>query len=216
MSVHITANTLPVPPRKGVGNKPYIFIAQGFAGNSIKIAHVTPNPKGGEGISDSEDDEPGPTQKFKQIPITNWNTHDAFGDFLRLEGDRERALRGCVNPVSSDRAPLEDVSTLDDFPPCLSETEFEGETSFASDDILFPFAFSAITPYPTHPARRKRVERAERRIERLTRSGLSKMCSSDEEDPVQESKEHAPDVSDDDGGRGECDDWDPFGDEAEI
>lgn len=194
-----------------------MFIAQGLAGNSIKIAYVTPNSRGGEGVTDSEDDEPSSMQKFKQVPITNWNTLDAFGKFLQLEGDREQALQGHVNPTSTSASvPQEAALPFRDSTPCASETESDGDMSLASDGFLFPFALSAITPYPSHPARRRRVEKAERRLEKLTRSGLSTMCSSDEEDPVRDPQRGTLDTSDDGDGRDKCEDWDPFGDEAEL
>ena len=84
--------------------------------------------------------------------------------------------------------------------PPLPSSEGDSELSDASacsasaysDSALFPFAFSAITPYPAHPLHRKRVQRAERRMARLTKSGLVDMLSSDEEDAKKKAKEKPP------------------------
>ena len=145
---------------------------------------------------------------------------DTPGVFMPYVPDADNMLKlalcGCVKPASLGRTPSVALSSVDALTPAPYEAESDGDITLASDDVLFPFAFSAITPYPSHPARRKRVERAERRLERLTQSGLSKMCSSDEEDPVQKpSADCTLDVSDG-SERKECDDWDPFGDEAEL
>lgn len=72
--------------------------------------------------------------------------------------------------------------------PFPSDAESDSGQSAYSDSVLFPFASSAFTPFPAHPAHRKRVQSAERRLERLTRSGLSDSRLSDEEDDVDKKK----------------------------
>ncbi|OJT06202.1 hypothetical protein TRAPUB_2948 [Trametes pubescens] len=43
-SVHITVNTARVPPRKGIGNEPYVFAAHGGTAGAVRIANITPAP----------------------------------------------------------------------------------------------------------------------------------------------------------------------------
>ncbi|KAI0674488.1 hypothetical protein C8Q78DRAFT_1143559 [Trametes maxima] len=43
-AIHITANQGRVPPRKGIGNDPFVFSAHGGTGGAVRIAHVAPSP----------------------------------------------------------------------------------------------------------------------------------------------------------------------------
>ncbi|KAL1941707.1 hypothetical protein VTO73DRAFT_6707 [Trametes versicolor] len=42
-TVHITVNQARVPPRKGIGNAPYVFAAHGGTAGAVRIANIAPN-----------------------------------------------------------------------------------------------------------------------------------------------------------------------------
>lgn len=44
LAIHITANTVRLPQRKGTGNTPYVFAARGGTSGAIRIANVIPGP----------------------------------------------------------------------------------------------------------------------------------------------------------------------------
>ncbi|KAK7678675.1 hypothetical protein QCA50_018257 [Cerrena zonata] len=186
VSVHITQNTLDVkPPRKSTSGSPFVHLAQGLAGNSIRIAHTTLDDGGNEQVSEHEDFSFEPCSKSH---FSRWNAYRAFAAFLRREGDRERGIFRRYLPdelfdntrtlVSSSSPTLHPSSDFEE-----SEADTDYSTYFFSDPSPFPM----ITPYPSHPLHRKRVERVERRMERLTKSGMS-VLSSDEEDDKKKKK----------------------------
>ena len=206
--MHITANTLAVPGRKGVGNTPFVFLAQGSGGAAIRIAHVIPTKDGEDATFDEDEDETVSSTTLPRGVEGGWNRADAFQKFVRREGERERALQrnhdataqatgSASAPRAHSRHPSETPSLMtgpssDDIIPSVSGDESESDSSMYSavvhsDSALFPFAFSSITPYPSHPLHRKRVERAQRRLSRLTQSGLVDMLS-DEEEEMREKK----------------------------
>lgn len=210
MQVHITVNTLTVPFRKGVGNTPFVFLAQGASGSAIRVAHTVPSKDSDEAFSVVDDDDGG-GGGFSKLPgdaRDRWNRAEGFQKFLRREMERERALQrrnDATNasvtasaPKASARQSSETPSLIsapssDDIVPSVSGDEYESDSSAYSamahsDSALFPFSFSSITPYPAHPLHRKRVERAKRRLSRLTQSGLVDMISSDEEEKRQKKK----------------------------
>ncbi|KAI9065607.1 hypothetical protein FKP32DRAFT_466300 [Trametes sanguinea] len=43
-AIHITANQSRVPPRKGIGNTPYVFAAHGGTAGAVRMANVAPSP----------------------------------------------------------------------------------------------------------------------------------------------------------------------------
>ncbi|KAL6306057.1 hypothetical protein BKA93DRAFT_193733 [Sparassis latifolia] len=73
--------------------------------------------------------------------------------------------------------------------PSIHELSSRSSVSTASSPFPHPtpitLALPTFTPYPTHPLHRRRVERATRRLRRLTRNGLSYMSSSSEEEEDQ-------------------------------
>jgi len=276
VSVHITANTMRVPPRKGIGNQPYVFRWRGSARGAICIAHLMPKGRAdvcaGQHTSSEifEDEQESDTQRLKK-----WNELHAFGRFLSREADRESTLLRTRDPLSPDKrtsttnplnsSPLRPVAAqISPLPPSSPprSTPAVGfhPSSVARSDIssassrhsrrssiwLSALSLSSApmqTPAPTHPAHARRVARASRRMERLTRSGLADMGSSEEEeeDELQGDELFAEDqedvregdVSDADDsarngseahgkktysqwvGKGKEEDWDPFG-EAEL
>ncbi|CAL1708978.1 unnamed protein product [Somion occarium] len=247
ISVHITPNTLEVdPPRKSSSSSPYVHLAQGSAGNAIKLAHMTLDENGDEQVpGDSDVISLEPSAK---VNIARWNFHRAFAAFLRREGDRERGILRRYLPeellndstvvLPSSSPTLRPSSEAEDSEP---DTEFTLSSSYFYTD---PLPFPMVTPYPTHPLHRKRVERVERRMERLTKSGMSVLSSDDEESKKRKKSkkrkrpsEEVLEWSDDgvDGNDAEADendaevdennaendeehgaDWDPFGDEVEV
>lgn len=206
MSVHVTINTLPVEPRRGHGNTPHVFLAQGSAGSLIQRAHVALDEHGNEGTGTVPSKfEPGGIA-ITQAQLARWNELPAFKTFLEAEAKRERNMRRQVSPspsLDSESLPpllFDDRSsstTPDPLPSSEAhtlatsdyESDFEGEPSAYSDSVLFPFANSAITPYPAHPLKRRRVEREERRMEKLTRSGMREVMSEDEEEARKRAKQ---------------------------
>lgn len=207
--MHITVNTLTVPARKGVGNTPFVFLAQGAGGSAIRISHVTPAKDGEEMAFDEDENETIASTTLPRGAEGLWNRTDAFQKFVRREAERERALQrnhdDDAQATASASAPrahsrhLSETPSLmtgpssDDIIPSVSGDESESDSSIYSavvhsDSALFPFAFSSITPYPTHPLHRKRVERAQRRLSRLTQSGLVDMMSDEEEEKREKKK----------------------------
>jgi hypothetical protein len=220
ISIHITANTLPIKSRRGSGNNPHVFLAQGVAGSSVRIAHIVPTDDGSEAAHNPSSalSDQGPFMITK-TQIDRWNRPDAFQKFLQREAERERALQRyptspepqlSISPVrhrvveptpGASQTPTIPLSDDSAFPPSEGASELSDASTCSasaySDSAIFPFSFSAITPYPAHPLHRKRVQRAERRMARLTKNGLVGMLSSDEEDAKnskQKSKEKDEDV----------------------
>ncbi|GJE86593.1 hypothetical protein PsYK624_026730 [Phanerochaete sordida] len=199
ISVHITANTLPVPSRRGTGNEPFVFEAQGSAGGTVRIAHTVPTADGGEAAFDLSRAEPQFDGALPKGYAERWNAEGAFLRFLSREAHRERALqRHAPAPAAIDltaspsrassEPPSEDEHAFPMSEPGSDASELSSASYAYSDSALYPLSLSAVTPYPAHPLHRKRVRRAERRMERLTKSGLSEMLSSDEEDAKKKGK----------------------------
>lgn len=163
------------------------------------IAHTIPDTNGNESCHFVDDESPVILLPVSKAFIERWNKADSFQKFLRREADRERALR--MPQVSrnfdeddllSSEPPLVPSSDGVDLSVLSSGDELESDDmsiySTKSDSILYPFAQSAVTPFPTNPLHRKRVERLKRRIEKLTRSGLRDMLSSDEDEKGKDAK----------------------------
>lgn len=73
------------------------------------------------------------------------------------------------------------------------------------------FSLPLYTPFPTHPAHRRRVALEQKKIERLTKTGLEEGMFDSEEEEVDQLEEAA-----DAEWVGVGPDWDPFGDEVEL
>lgn len=70
--IHITVNTKKIPSRKGVGNKPFLFLASG----SLSLS----DPEG--------------TLRLGMIDTTRWNRIGAYERFLKAEAEKDRAAKG--------------------------------------------------------------------------------------------------------------------------
>ncbi|TCD68401.1 hypothetical protein EIP91_010910 [Steccherinum ochraceum] len=194
ISIHIAVHRGTVPPRKGIGNLPFVFYSHGSAGDTIRISHDARNLRHTTEAGDLEDDDgvhmrPSSAATPK-TEISHWNAIGAFARFLKGEDNRERRLRGLPpqNVDSADTSSEGSVPPSDDIPFPSSDVDADSDSDYYSDSVLFPFASSAITPFPAHPAHRKRVQSAERRLEKLTKSGMSGSRLSDEEDEVPKKK----------------------------
>lgn len=194
-----------------------MHLAQGLAGRSIRIAHTALDDWGNEQVSEHEDFSFEPCSKAL---FSRWNGYRAFAAFLRREGDRERGMLRRYLPDS-----LFDNSRHSTLVPSSSPTlhlssDAEGsepDTDYSSFSASYffsdPSPFPMITPYPSHPLHRKRVERVERRMEQLTKSGMSVLSSDEEEDkkkkrrrrkkPSEEVLEWSDDADGEDEGEGE-------------
>ncbi|KAJ3552349.1 hypothetical protein NM688_g4191 [Phlebia brevispora] len=113
VSVHITANTLPVEKRRGHGNEPHIFLTQGSAESLIRVAHLSPEYDGREGSAAAEDELELCATPDSETQIARWNESHAFSKFLKEEGERERAMRRKSSPPS----PFSDAS-IPQLRPC--------------------------------------------------------------------------------------------------
>ncbi|KAH9943518.1 hypothetical protein B0H21DRAFT_748796 [Amylocystis lapponica] len=249
VAVHITINTMRLPPRKGVGNKPYVFRARRSARGCIRIAHLdairlATLPVRAAPHVPPDDDALDPSAEWDEAQqIRRWNSTHAFARLLEREGAREGALCRAASP-SPPLSPTRALSPLPRASPASSPTSLRelalgsspASVSDAADaDLPDPLvALPSTTPYPAHPAARRRIARAGRALARLTASGLDDMSSDEEEvdelteeeglagDPPPE--EDDPPIEDDPPVEEEIDksdweqwewDWDPFG-EAEI
>ncbi|KAF7797658.1 hypothetical protein EIP86_008858 [Pleurotus ostreatoroseus] len=203
VSVHITINTTPVESRRGRSNTPHVFTTKGSSAGLIRVTHTTLDEHGHEGTSNVDDTSDTTGTPDPDTQLKRWNEEGAFASFLEAEADRERALRRRHSPSPDFSSPSCDIPSLlyddrsssttpDVFPssddPVLVPSEFESELEVEadltrySDSVLFPFANSAITPYPANPFRQRRVKCAERRLSRLTARGMRAVMSDDEED----------------------------------
>lgn len=180
-------------------------MAQGVAGSALKIAHTIPNADGYEDTSKLDISLDGPTPfALGSSYLDHWNRLDAFQKFLKREVERERALRLRTECYKSEHDDDDDDDCFEPFGRVLipssdgltPETDTDPELSFLmsadesdcasiysmhsahSDSYLFPL----VTPYPANPLHRKRVERVQKRMARLTRSGMKDVMSSDSED----------------------------------
>lgn len=252
--VHITVNTVPIPPRRGASNVPFVFLAQGDTGSLIEVAHTTPDVDGNESYTAPEEElDPFPLP-LPKTRIERWNKPDGFQKFLLREAERERALR---LPHSYDfeddgrqrsESPMIPTSDGLDISLLSSGDELDSDVfsvySTKSDSFFYPSSLSAVTPYPDNPFRRKRLERLGKRMAKLTKSGLRDVMSSDEDEKAKGGRKRAgrkkgsravsapskiiekmkgrfarePTVSRtlDLDAHDTDENWDPFGDEAEL
>ncbi|KAG1727496.1 hypothetical protein EDB19DRAFT_1749935 [Suillus lakei] len=197
--VHITLNTKKIPGRKGVGNKPFLFMAWGsidlFAPSSATSSII-----------------------LTGIEITRWN------GILAAEEEQERLERGVLEEelldVDAEGEVDPDISSLT-LPMC-SSVGFSSPSSLSSSIFSLTYsssASSAITPFPASPSRKRRVDYANKRMLELTEKVRKTPNDWDGEDDKKEEEIDELDDDDDDDPAAEekPSDWDPFGpDEAEI
>ncbi|KAG2152598.1 uncharacterized protein EDB93DRAFT_1102927 [Suillus bovinus] len=201
--IHITLNTKKIPGRKGVGNKPFLFMAWGsidlFAPPSAISSII-----------------------LTGIAVTRWNGIFAFEKFLKAEEEQERLERGVgkeVLDVDADGELDPDISssTL----PMYSSIGFSSPSSLSSSMFSFAYsssASSAITPFPASPSRKRRVDYANKRMLELTKKVSKTPNDWDSgEGNNEEEVDELDDDDDDPAAEEKPSDWDPFGpDEAEI
>ncbi|KZT70426.1 hypothetical protein DAEQUDRAFT_205393 [Daedalea quercina L-15889] len=242
VSVHITMNEGKLPPRKGIGNQPYVFRWKGSTRGAIRIAHLSRAPatspasapttsrelaRFSEEVFEDETD-------MDERRLRRWNSADAFKRFLAREEEREHALRrrrAASLPSASafadttfsspPRPRPEDTGARSPLPPSSPPRYSSSPThpARASSPLAFPLmdsphagagrrmsspprcarssprvrartlsyplsspgprgalgAFPLTTPFPAHPLLAKRVRRASRRFERITRSVVKDM-----------------------------------------
>ncbi|KIJ58157.1 hypothetical protein HYDPIDRAFT_44606 [Hydnomerulius pinastri MD-312] len=70
--IHITVNTKKIQSRKGVGNKPFLFMANG----SVSLP------------------DPDDTLRMGAVETLRWNRIGAYDKYLKAEAEKERAARG--------------------------------------------------------------------------------------------------------------------------
>ncbi|CCM01189.1 uncharacterized protein FIBRA_03237 [Fibroporia radiculosa] len=274
VSVHITINTARVPPRKGIGNQPFVFRWRGSTRGAIRIAHLIPtdNRHADAPEPDATPEEIFEDEKDSDVQrLKRWNDRDAFSRFLTLEADRERALRRSTsspfspstarpsmsaNPFYSSpfrraahtaslppSSPVSSPATLPHLSSASSRSAYTAssplsQSSRRSSSVslvgLALFELPLETPAPAHPALARRVARASRRLERLTRCGLADMSDGEESDEVlgdelfaDEVDEGADEESERERAREVCEalrgkqwvgsvpeeEWDPFGED---
>ncbi|KAG2139250.1 hypothetical protein DEU56DRAFT_324469 [Suillus clintonianus] len=203
--IHITMNTKKIPGRKGVGNKPYLFMAWG----SIDL--FAP-PSAASSII------------LTGIELTRWNNILAFEKFLKAEEEQERLKRGGDEEellgLDAEGEVDPDISSLT-LPMC-SSIDFSSPSSLSSSIFSLTYsssASSAITPFPASPSRKRRVDYANKRMCELTKK-VRKTPNPDYDDEKKEEEFDELDELDDDEDPAAAEkpsDWDPFGsDESEI
>jgi hypothetical protein len=143
---------LKTPPRKGLGNRPFVFLAENADG--------------------AVDD------------YNCWNQGKAFDKFLRMS--------------------VEDPST---------EEDEDDDDDDLPQSIPMSDPFTPETPYPSAPLQQMRLESAHRRMSRKVPKSKDD-CEDDDEDS--ESDKDKPDEQDTKKEQQHGEDWDPFGDEAEL
>ncbi|KAG2340311.1 hypothetical protein BDR05DRAFT_967081 [Suillus weaverae] len=203
IQIHITLNTKKIPGRKGVGNKPFLFMAWG----SIDL--FAP-PLTTSSII------------LTGIEVTRWNGILAFERFLKAEEEQERRERGVgeaeLLDIDAEGEVDPDMSSLT-LPMC-SSIGFSSPSSLSSSIFSLTYsssASSAITPFPASPSRKRRVDYANKRMLELTKKVSITPNDWDGEDDKKEEEVDELDDDEDPAAEEKPSDWDPFGpDEAEI
>ncbi|OBZ77523.1 hypothetical protein A0H81_02496 [Grifola frondosa] len=210
--IHITINQTRLPPRKGIGNKPFVFRAHNHAHGAVRASNLASTHASiRETCEQGPDDQDG---EYDAKHLMLWNAYNAFTEFLERETERERALRRpLISRESSPAAPSSSPTRTrrgSPFPLLFSP---DSSPVALSNVSLQPDAYTLPlqTPFPKHPAHRRRVARALRRLEKLTQSGLAEMSGSEAEEVDELADDGAEEEE-----VGADGDWDPFGDEAEL
>jgi len=152
-----------------------------------------------------------------------------------FERKKSRTNRPFVIAAQDPEGPVEDRSVwnkgrnFERFLTQVMNEEREEEEEESDDDFdVIPRSdtptdpFSPITPYPSEPLLQKRLESAKRRLSRelpAKKNGEESSSSdpSSEEDEIRARKPRSVE-GEEDGKEKDCfvDEWDPFGDEAEL
>ncbi|OAX34878.1 hypothetical protein K503DRAFT_868626 [Rhizopogon vinicolor AM-OR11-026] len=203
IQIHITINTKKIPSRKGVSNKPFLFLTFG----SLDL--FTP---------------PSTTSSIilTSIDPVRWNGLYAFEVFLRAEAERERLECGEEDLLDVDAEGELDPDISSSTLPLCASIGSSPQSQTSSVFSIYPSsASSAITPFPASPARKRRVDYANKRMSELAkkvRKGSNPSDSDDDKKKEEEVDELGDNNDDEDPAASEKpSDWDPFGpDEDEI
>ncbi|KAH0834679.1 hypothetical protein J3R83DRAFT_10203 [Lanmaoa asiatica] len=159
--------------------------------------------------------DPDGTLQMGDIKTLRWNRIGAFERYLKAEEEKERAARG--NEVDED-----DEDAEGELDPDMSSSTLPLYELSSSPFVIFS---NPVTPFPTEPSTRRRIDYERKRLLKLTKDGMKDAGLSDEE---------KDELAGDDGGKrddGEKKDdvgkrhpifedkpfdWDPFGDEVEL
>jgi hypothetical protein len=200
IQIHITLNTKKIPGRKGVGNKPFLFMAWG----SIDL--FAP-PSAASSII------------LTGIEVTRWNGILAFEKFLKAEEEQERLERG-VEEEDADAEGEVDPDISSSTLPMCSPVGFSSPSSLSSSIFSLTYsssASSAITPFPASPSTKRRVDYANKRMLDLTKKVSKTPNDWDGGDDKRDEEVDELDDDEDPAAEEKPSDWDPFGpDEAEI
>ena len=168
--------------------------------------------------------DPDGTLRMGSIETLRWNRVGAFERYLKAEEEKERAARGNDEEDEEEDAEGE----LDPDMVCHLSMHFRSlaDITLKSSSTLplyemssSPFVISSnpVTPFPTEPSTRRRIDYERKRMLKLTKDGMKDAGLSDEEpeedqlaenDDSKKPRHHIfPDKPFD---------WDPFRDEDEI
>ncbi|KAF8429455.1 hypothetical protein L210DRAFT_852564 [Boletus edulis BED1] len=146
--------------------------------------------------------DPGGTFRMGSVETLRWNRVGTFERHLKVREEKERAARGNV--------------TVDD-----EDDEGELDLDLSSStlplyEMSSPFVISSnpVTPFPTEPSTRRRIDYERKRLLKLTKDGMKDAGLSDEEEDqlaVEDDGKPRHHIFED-----KPFDWDPFGDEGEI
>ncbi|KIM61337.1 hypothetical protein SCLCIDRAFT_25966 [Scleroderma citrinum Foug A] len=150
--IHITINMMKIPPQKGVGNRPCLFLAYG----SISLS----NPDG--------------TLRLGTVETTRWNRVGADEHFLEAEAFKDHIGKG----VDEDDL---DEDAEGELNPDLSSATlplYKMESSpFLASDSLNP-----VTPFPAEPLLHGRIEYQNCRLLKLMKENMKDAGLSNEEE----------------------------------
>ncbi|KAF9226199.1 hypothetical protein BS17DRAFT_776871 [Gyrodon lividus] len=182
--IHITVNTKKIQGRKGVGNKPYLFLA----GGSLSLS------------------DPDETLRMGSIETLRWNRIGAYEKYLKAEAEKERMARGDQAEEEDDDA--EGELALDASSSTLPLYELSSSPLIISSN--------PVTPFPTEPSLRRRVDYERKRLLEITKAGMKDAGLSDEEEKEVDELAGNGDDDADPAFEEKPSDWDPFGDEVEL
>ncbi|KAH7882246.1 hypothetical protein F5I97DRAFT_1931447 [Phlebopus sp. FC_14] len=184
--VHITVNTKKIQSRKGVNNKPFLFLAYG----SLSLS----DPEG--------------TLCLGFIQTLRWNRLGAYDRYLKAEAEKERATRG------DEEQDDEDDDAEGELDPDMSSSTLPLYTlpsspNLSSSNLQTPF------PADPSLRRRVDYAR-DRLLKITKAGMGSAGFLDEEEKEADELAGDGVDSDEDPAAKEKPSDWDPFGDEAEI
>jgi hypothetical protein len=203
--VHITVNTEELPRRSGRSNQPYVFRARGALDLRTEVVDIpeddplasragsvlppssdpfaTPSsPSKSESGKDREREKAaergsGSTASAEALAGARWNNPGDFERFFRALAHAQAGLDGAPGLAGSG-----------------GETDPEGEEEHAFSPLSSSPSCRLFTPAPVRAGHQMRVDRAARRIRRLSQRGLSRGAFEDEDE---DNKANAKEPEDD-------------------